>query len=60
MYGLTRDDLEWILDAQSPSVSFPSLKQNEIRKYGEYRTRRLVLRAFDSLGSGLNPDVSKT
>ena len=23
MYGLDRDDLEWILDAQEPSVSFP-------------------------------------
>lgn len=47
MYGLTRSDLEWILDAKAPSVSFPSLKQNEIRKYGEYRTQRLVLQAFD-------------
>ena len=58
MYGLTRADLEWILDAKAPSVSFPSLKQNEIRKFGEYRTQRLVLQAFDLLTSGLCPDLS--
>jgi len=58
MYGLTRADLEWILDAESPSVSFPSLKQNEIRKFGEYRTQRLVLQVFDSLASGLYPSAS--
>ena len=58
MYGLTRADLEWILDAESPSVSFPSLKQNEIRKFGEYRTQRLVLHAFDLLTSDLYPDTS--
>lgn len=58
MYGLTRSDLEWILDAKSPSVSFPSLKQNEIRKFGEYRTQRLILQVFDSLASGLDPSAS--
>ena len=58
MYGLDRSDLEWILDAQPPSLSFPSLKKNELKEFGEYRTQRLVLQAFDSLERGIIPDLS--
>ena len=58
MYGLDRADLEWILDAQAPSSSFPSLKRNEMREFGEYRTQRYVLQAFDSLEHGAVPDLS--
>ena len=57
MYGLNRSDLEWILDAPSPSSSFPSLKQNEMKKLGEYRTQRYVLQAFDSLQRGELPEL---
>jgi len=57
MYGLARADLEWILDPQAPSSSFPSLKQNEIRNFGEYRTQRYVLQAFDSLKHGQLPEL---
>ena len=32
-----------------PSETFRVLKNNEIRKYGEYRTQRLVLEAWDGL-----------
>ena len=52
MYGLTRADLEWILDAPPPSSSFPALKQHEMRQFGEYRTRRLVLAAWDLMEAG--------
>ena len=55
MYGLSRADLEWILDAPPPSSSFPSLKQHEMREFGEYRTQRYVLQAFDSLEHGEIP-----
>ncbi len=58
MYGLSRSDLEWILDAPPPSSSFPSLKQHELKEFGEYRTERLVLQAFDSLDRGAIPDLS--
>ena len=57
MNGLTRSDLEWILDAQAPSSSFPSLKQNEMRAFGEYRTQRYVLEAFDLLEHGQVPKL---
>ena len=52
MYRLDLTDVEWILDASGPSSSFPSLKQHEMREFGEYRTRRYVLAVFDQLAKG--------
>lgn len=55
LYGLTRDELRYILDPADvmgedyPSETFRVLKEGEIRAYGEYRTRRLVLQAWDEL-----------
>jgi hypothetical protein len=57
-YGLTRDELRYILDPTDvmgedyPSETFRVLKNSEIKKYGEYRTRRLVLEAWDRLEAG--------
>jgi len=53
LYGLTRDELRYILDPADvkgedyPSETFRLLKNHEIRKFGEYRTARLVLQAWD-------------
>lgn len=61
LYSLTRDELRYILDpadvmgADYPSETFRVLKNNEIREFGEYRTRRLVLEAWDGLQSGALP-----
>ena len=55
LYGLTRDELRYILDPKDvfgedfPSETFRVLKEREIKEYGEYRTQRLVLEAFDKL-----------
>jgi len=55
LYGLTRDELRYILDPQDvygldfPGETFRVLKEKEIKAYGEYRTRRLVLEAWDRL-----------
>ena len=52
-YGLTRDELRYILDPADvhgpdfPGETFRVLKEKELVKYGEYRTRRLVLDAWD-------------
>jgi hypothetical protein len=35
------------MGANYPSETFRGLKENEIKAYGEYRTRRLVLEAWD-------------
>lgn len=54
-YGLTRDELRYILDPADvkgpdyPSETFRVLKEKEIREYGEYRSRRLVLAAWDRM-----------
>ncbi|HWR59364.1 MAG TPA: hypothetical protein VN328_10800 [Thermodesulfovibrionales bacterium] len=58
LYGLTRDELRYILDPQDvygpnfPGETFRVLKEKEIKHYGEYRTRRLVLEAWDRLFGG--------
>jgi hypothetical protein len=58
LYNLTRDELRYILDPADvmgedyPSETFRVLKNKELREYGEYRTRRLVLEAWDKLETG--------
>lgn len=61
-YGLTRDNLRYVLDpkdvmgADYPSETFRVLQKNEIAKYGEYRTQRLILAAYDELmAQGMRP-----
>jgi Eco57I restriction-modification methylase len=55
LYGLTRDELRYILDPKDifgddfPSETFRVLKEREIKECGEYRTQRMVLEAFDKL-----------
>lgn len=63
LYGLERDELRYILDPQDvygeefPGETFRVLKEKDIRKYGEYRTRRLVLEAYDRLRPDWNMEA---
>jgi len=41
-----------LLAEEFSSETFPVLKNKEIRDFGEYRTQRLVLEAWDKLESG--------
>lgn len=58
LYGLTRDELRYILDPMDvmgedyPSETFRVLKNKEMNEFGEYRTQRLVLEAWDKLEAG--------
>jgi len=59
LYGLTRDELRYILDPADvmgkdyPSETFRVLKDREKREFnGEYRTQSLVLEAWDKLERG--------
>lgn len=57
LYGLDRDALCFILDPQAlmpgyPSETFSVLQRSEEREFGEYRTQRLVLEAWDKLERG--------
>src|SRR5262249_37063192 len=54
-YDLDRNELRYILDPSDikgtdyPSETFRVLKSREEGRFGEYRTRRLVLAAYDQL-----------
>ncbi len=58
MYRLDRSDLEHILDAPPPSASFPTLKRNELKQFGEYRTQRYILEAYDQIVIGDPPTLT--
>lgn len=55
LYGLSRDELGYILDpsdvhgTEFPGETLRVLKDKEIKKFGEYRTRRLVLEAWNRM-----------
>jgi len=55
LYGLTEEELRYILDRQDvfgpdfPGETFRVLKEKEIRQFGEYRTKRLILEAWEKL-----------
>ena len=55
LYGLSFDELRYILDPadvygpEFPGETFRVLKEKEIKKFGEYRTRRLVLEAWERM-----------
>jgi hypothetical protein len=42
LYGLTKDELTYVLD------SFSALRDNEIRNKGEYEIKRLTLFHYDN------------
>ena len=56
LYGLNTEDLRYILDPEDVcgkgciNETFRVLKDNELRQYGEYRTKRLILEAWDKFG----------
>ena len=56
LYGLDTEDLRYILDHEDVcgkgciNETFRVLKDNELRRYGEYRTKRLVLEAWNKFG----------
>lgn len=56
LYGLDTEDLHYILDPEDIcgkgciNETFRVLKDNELRQYGEYRTKRLVLEAWNKFG----------
>lgn len=56
LYGLNTEDFRYILDPEDVcgkgciNETFRVLKDNEIRQYGEYRTKRLVLEAWNYFG----------
>lgn len=59
LYGLNDEEIRYILDPEDVigkgciNETFRVLKESEIKELGEYRTKRLVLEAWDKLKQGL-------
>jgi hypothetical protein len=59
LYGLTEEELRYILDPidvygpDFPGETFRVLKEKEIKQYGEYRTKRLIMDAWGRLTNEL-------
>ncbi|TFV61507.1 restriction endonuclease [Mycobacterium sp. PS03-16] len=47
VYGLNRDEIEHVLD------SFPIVRKYDEQDFGEYRTKRLVLEAYDRMSEAI-------
>lgn len=47
LYGVSRDDTSYVMD------TFPIVKKNDEKLYGEYRTKRLVLEIYDALAEAV-------
>jgi len=43
LYGLSRDDVDYVME------TFPIVRKNDEKAYGEYRTKRLVLQTYDAV-----------
>jgi len=43
LYGINREDADYILE------TFPIIKRKDMDKYGEYRTKRLILEYYDEI-----------
>ena len=41
LYGLTRDELDYLLE------TFSIVKRKDIGKFGEYKTKKLILEYYD-------------
>ena len=47
LYGIERADVDYILG------TFPIVNRNDVKQYGEERTRRLVLDAYDRIATAI-------
>jgi len=47
LYGVERDDVDYVLD------KFPIVKRKDEVRYGEYRTKRLILEVYDRMAEAI-------
>jgi hypothetical protein len=43
LYGISRDDVEYIME------TFPIVKKKELREFGEYRTKKMILDVYEHM-----------
>jgi hypothetical protein len=47
VYRVARDDADYILD------TFPIVRSSDLKEFGEYRTKRLILEAYDAMAEAI-------
>jgi hypothetical protein len=47
LYGLERDDVEYVMD------TFPIVRDRDVKAHGEYRTKRVILEIYDELAHAI-------
>jgi len=48
LYGIERDDVDYILD------TFPIVRRKDEQRFGEYRTKRLILEIYDRMATAMH------
>jgi hypothetical protein len=43
LYGISRDDADYIME------TFPIVKRKDVKRFGEYRTKRVILEIYDEM-----------
>lgn len=46
LYGLSRDEVDYVMD------TFPIVRKNDEKEFGEYRTKRAILDVYDRMARG--------
>ncbi|MGB6070056.1 MAG: hypothetical protein WBG53_05865 [Rhodococcus sp. (in: high G+C Gram-positive bacteria)] len=52
LYGVTRDDVDYILD------TFPIVRRKDEEAHGEYRTKRVILEIFDAMQGAIDTGIA--
>jgi hypothetical protein len=47
LYGISRKDVDYIME------TFPIVKRKDEQKYGEYRTKRVILECYDAMAKAM-------
>jgi hypothetical protein len=47
LYGIEREDLDYIMD------TFPIVKRKDEAEFGDYRTKALILAAYDAMATAI-------
>ena len=50
VFEIRRHELEYIME------TFPIVKESDIARFGDYRTKMLILDAFDGISGSISPD----
>ncbi|MGI8826225.1 MAG: Eco57I restriction-modification methylase domain-containing protein [Chloroflexota bacterium] len=51
LYGIARDDVDYVMD------TFPIVKRKDEAKWGEYRTKRVILEMYDAIQRAMESGV---